>query len=230
MKRYAVLLLLYQSSALVSHKEHISARFLRILLPHDTPGTWGSIKSMCLNMFVLQAETLEDLHEWKAALEEALSNAPNAALVTGQNGMFKNDQINAADASSDQSNFLNIWNIGFCLHNSWWIQSPLPCVTFACRPSKIGYPYVFPKILMLSSILHFFIWIVSALEPASLHEPSSARFGLEIAVFHSGYICPGIALCLGYHSTEIAFIFLYFDLLLWCKTYYYASFFLPCCL
>lgn len=59
-------------------------------------------------MFVLQAETLEDLHEWKAALEEALSNAPNAALVTGQNGMFKNDQINAADASSDQSNFLNI--------------------------------------------------------------------------------------------------------------------------
>ncbi|XP_057774839.1 rho GTPase-activating protein REN1 [Salvia miltiorrhiza] len=53
--------------------------------------------------FTLKAETLEDLHEWKAALEEALSNAPNAALVTGQNGMFKNDQSNAADTSSDQA-------------------------------------------------------------------------------------------------------------------------------
>ncbi|KAH6788522.1 Rho GTPase activation protein with PH domain-containing protein [Perilla frutescens var. frutescens] len=52
--------------------------------------------------FTLKAETLEDLHEWKTALEEALSNAPNAALVTGQNGMFKNDQLNAGDASSDQ--------------------------------------------------------------------------------------------------------------------------------
>lgn len=52
--------------------------------------------------FTLKAETMEDLHEWKAALEEALSNAPNAVLVTGQNGMFKNDQLNAADASSDQ--------------------------------------------------------------------------------------------------------------------------------
>ncbi|KAH6772022.1 Rho GTPase activation protein with PH domain-containing protein [Perilla frutescens var. frutescens] len=50
----------------------------------------------------LKAETLEDLHEWKTALEEALSNAPNAALVTGQNGMFKNDQLNAGDASLDQ--------------------------------------------------------------------------------------------------------------------------------
>lgn len=53
--------------------------------------------------FTLKAETMEDLHEWKAALEEALSNAPNAALVTGQNGMFKNEQSNTADASSDQS-------------------------------------------------------------------------------------------------------------------------------
>ncbi|KAH6773665.1 Rho GTPase activation protein with PH domain-containing protein [Perilla frutescens var. frutescens] len=52
--------------------------------------------------FTLKAETLEDLHEWKTALEEALSNAPNAALVTGQNGMFKNDQLNAGNASSDQ--------------------------------------------------------------------------------------------------------------------------------
>ncbi|KAL2471398.1 Rho GTPase activation protein (RhoGAP) with PH domain [Abeliophyllum distichum] len=52
--------------------------------------------------FTLKAETLEDLQEWKAALEEALSNAPSAALVMGQNGIFRNDQSNAADASSEQ--------------------------------------------------------------------------------------------------------------------------------
>lgn len=63
---------------------------------------------MCLVLFVTQAETLEDLHEWKAALEEALTNAPNAALVTGQNGMLKNEQSNTADASSDQCIFLSI--------------------------------------------------------------------------------------------------------------------------
>ncbi|KAL3634031.1 hypothetical protein CASFOL_021085 [Castilleja foliolosa] len=51
--------------------------------------------------FTLKAETLEDLHEWKTALEEALSNAPNASLVMGQNGMFQNDQSNGADASSE---------------------------------------------------------------------------------------------------------------------------------
>ncbi|RAL40619.1 hypothetical protein DM860_006689 [Cuscuta australis] len=49
--------------------------------------------------FTLKAETSEDLFEWKVALEEALANAPNAALVVGQNGMFKNDQGNIFDAS-----------------------------------------------------------------------------------------------------------------------------------
>ncbi|CAH9105170.1 unnamed protein product [Cuscuta epithymum] len=49
--------------------------------------------------FTLKAETSEDLFEWKAALEEALANAPNAALVMGQNGIFRNDQGNVLDAS-----------------------------------------------------------------------------------------------------------------------------------
>ncbi|EPS62104.1 hypothetical protein M569_12687, partial [Genlisea aurea] len=53
--------------------------------------------------FTLKAETLEDLHEWKIALEEALLYAPSAALVVGQNGIFKNDQSNAADATSEKS-------------------------------------------------------------------------------------------------------------------------------
>ncbi|XP_031121251.1 rho GTPase-activating protein REN1-like isoform X3 [Ipomoea triloba] len=50
--------------------------------------------------FTLKAETLEDLLEWKTALDEALANAPSAALMVGQNGVF---QANGADASSEQS-------------------------------------------------------------------------------------------------------------------------------
>ncbi|KAJ1297079.1 hypothetical protein BS78_01G350500 [Paspalum vaginatum] len=41
--------------------------------------------------FTLKAETSEDLFEWKSALEEALAQAPNAALVMGHNGIFRND-------------------------------------------------------------------------------------------------------------------------------------------
>lgn len=54
--------------------------------------------------FTLKAETTEDLLEWKTALEEALANAPSAALVMGQNGIFRNDQTNAVDVSLEQSN------------------------------------------------------------------------------------------------------------------------------
>ncbi|RVW65610.1 Rho GTPase-activating protein REN1 [Vitis vinifera] len=52
--------------------------------------------------FTLKAETLEDLYEWKAALENALSQAPSAALVMGQNGVLKNDQAEAVDGSTEQ--------------------------------------------------------------------------------------------------------------------------------
>ncbi|KAK3038337.1 hypothetical protein RJ639_031433 [Escallonia herrerae] len=52
--------------------------------------------------FTLKAETSEDLHEWKDALEEALANAPSAALVMGKNGLFKNEQADAADAKDRQ--------------------------------------------------------------------------------------------------------------------------------
>ncbi|KAG8369187.1 hypothetical protein BUALT_Bualt15G0125100 [Buddleja alternifolia] len=51
--------------------------------------------------FTLKAETMEDLHGWKVALEEAISNAPNPALVMGQNGI-RNDQSNGDDVSSEQ--------------------------------------------------------------------------------------------------------------------------------
>ncbi|XP_030528466.1 rho GTPase-activating protein REN1 [Rhodamnia argentea] len=52
--------------------------------------------------FTLKAETLEDLYEWKTALENALAEAPNAALVMGQNGIFRSDQAGAPDGSLEQ--------------------------------------------------------------------------------------------------------------------------------
>lgn len=45
---------------------------------------------------------MEDLYEWKAALEKALVQAPSAAHVMGQNGIFRNDQNDSVDNSLDQ--------------------------------------------------------------------------------------------------------------------------------
>ncbi|XP_071707688.1 rho GTPase-activating protein 7-like isoform X2 [Rutidosis leptorrhynchoides] len=52
--------------------------------------------------FTLKAETSEDLYEWKTALEHALAQAPNAALVMGQNGLFRNDATDSTDGSFPQ--------------------------------------------------------------------------------------------------------------------------------
>ncbi|XWS14928.1 hypothetical protein CRYUN_Cryun35bG0050800 [Craigia yunnanensis] len=54
--------------------------------------------------FTLKAETLEDLYEWKAALENALSQAPSSAHVMGQNGIFGNDKADAIDGSKEPVN------------------------------------------------------------------------------------------------------------------------------
>ncbi|CAE6098112.1 unnamed protein product [Arabidopsis arenosa] len=67
--------------------------------------------------FTLKAETLDDLYEWKAALEQALAQAPNAALVIGQNGIFRTEANNTIEAS----------------FNSWRDQRPL-------KSSVIGRP------------------------------------------------------------------------------------------
>ncbi|XP_071692681.1 rho GTPase-activating protein REN1-like [Rutidosis leptorrhynchoides] len=54
--------------------------------------------------FTLKAETSEDLHEWKTALEEALENAPTVVTGMRQTGICKNDKgENAADGSHEQS-------------------------------------------------------------------------------------------------------------------------------
>ncbi|XP_057801200.1 rho GTPase-activating protein 7-like isoform X2 [Salvia miltiorrhiza] len=52
--------------------------------------------------FTLKAETSEDLYEWKTALEHALAQAPNAALVMGQNGIFRSDTSDTIEGSFHQ--------------------------------------------------------------------------------------------------------------------------------
>ncbi|CAN8274039.1 unnamed protein product [Cochlearia groenlandica] len=45
--------------------------------------------------FTLKADTMEDLQEWKSALEKALTQAPSASHAMGQNGIFTNDHADA---------------------------------------------------------------------------------------------------------------------------------------
>ncbi|KAK7276660.1 hypothetical protein RIF29_17804 [Crotalaria pallida] len=52
--------------------------------------------------FTLKAETSEDLFEWKTALEQALAQAPSAALVMGHNGIFRNDTSDSVEGSFHQ--------------------------------------------------------------------------------------------------------------------------------
>ncbi|KAE9606280.1 putative Rho GTPase activation protein [Lupinus albus] len=52
--------------------------------------------------FTLKAETSEDLFEWKTALEQALTQAPSAALVMGHNGIFRNETSDSIEGSFHQ--------------------------------------------------------------------------------------------------------------------------------
>ncbi|KAL1307719.1 hypothetical protein HN51_049614 [Arachis hypogaea] len=52
--------------------------------------------------FTLKAETSEDLFEWKTALEQALAQAPSAALVMGHNGIFRSDASDSIEGSFHQ--------------------------------------------------------------------------------------------------------------------------------
>ncbi|KAJ0025588.1 hypothetical protein Pint_08449 [Pistacia integerrima] len=55
--------------------------------------------------FTLKAENLEDLYEWKTALENALAQAPSTASVMGQKGIFKNDQAETPNANNKPVKF-----------------------------------------------------------------------------------------------------------------------------
>ncbi|KAK4784002.1 hypothetical protein SAY86_018370 [Trapa natans] len=67
-------------------------KLLTILFPDGCDG----------RAFTLKAETLEDLYEWKTALEHALAQAPNASLAMGRTGIFRTYPNEASDGSSNQ--------------------------------------------------------------------------------------------------------------------------------
>jgi hypothetical protein len=46
------------------------------------------------------------LFEWKTALEQALAQAPSAALVMGHNGIFRNDTTDSIEGSFHQCSCL----------------------------------------------------------------------------------------------------------------------------
>jgi hypothetical protein len=52
---------------------------------------------------VEQAETIEDVDEWKDALERALEAAPNAALVAGQHTTFRHNSHDVFEGSAEHS-------------------------------------------------------------------------------------------------------------------------------
>lgn len=54
----------------------------------------------------MKAETSEDLQDWKIALDNALAQAPSAALVMGQNGIFRNDPSETVDEGTEQCRLL----------------------------------------------------------------------------------------------------------------------------
>ncbi|URD89596.1 pleckstrin domain-containing [Musa troglodytarum] len=55
-----------------------------------------------LTVLFPDGQTSEDLYEWKAALENALAQAPSAVLAMGQNGIFNNDVTDSVEASNDK--------------------------------------------------------------------------------------------------------------------------------
>ncbi|KAI9107024.1 hypothetical protein K1719_022552 [Acacia pycnantha] len=68
-------------------------KLLTVLFPDGRDG----------RVVTLKAETMEDLNEWKIALENALAQAPSPANVTGQNGSINNEQAESKDVSLDQT-------------------------------------------------------------------------------------------------------------------------------
>ncbi|KAK9109099.1 hypothetical protein Sjap_017159 [Stephania japonica] len=52
--------------------------------------------------FTLKAETTEDLYDWKTALENALAQAPSAAIVMGQNILAQNEPAETTDWPPEQ--------------------------------------------------------------------------------------------------------------------------------
>ena len=48
-------------------------------------------RDLTVQFFIKQAETTEDLNEWRSALESALAQAPSAVNTAGQHPIVSND-------------------------------------------------------------------------------------------------------------------------------------------
>lgn len=66
----------------------------------------STLHSDLILLFFWQADTMEDLQEWKVALESALTQAPSASHVMSQNGIFTNDHADAPVSVEEQSMFV----------------------------------------------------------------------------------------------------------------------------
>lgn len=64
------------------------------------------VADVSLPLLMIQAETTEDLYEWKTALENVLAHAPSAANAMGQSGIFRSYQADSLDIYLDQCMFL----------------------------------------------------------------------------------------------------------------------------
>lgn len=61
------------------------------------------IYELVVLIFTKQAETTEDLNEWRNALESALAQAPSVANTVGQNPIFSTDvAAEPAEAPAEQ--------------------------------------------------------------------------------------------------------------------------------
>lgn len=69
----------------------------------QVPYLYVIIYELMVLIFTKQAETTEDLNEWRNALESALAQAPSVANTVGQNPIFSTDvAAEPAEAPAEQ--------------------------------------------------------------------------------------------------------------------------------
>jgi len=59
-------------------------------------------RDLTVQFFIKQAETTEDLNEWRSALESALAQAPSAVNTAGQHPIVSNDITEPAETAVEQ--------------------------------------------------------------------------------------------------------------------------------
>jgi N-acetylneuraminic acid mutarotase len=76
-------------------------------------------------VYTLKAETIEDVDEWKDALERALEAAPNAALVAGQHTTFCHNSYDLFEGSAEHSDPDSNYD-----RSVWQTKSSFPSIAY----------------------------------------------------------------------------------------------------